>query len=147
MMIKCLGTAEIQNFIFPIDMSSFRSGQINGVRYAGYLLLQEGCKLETPLSDKLKSDLAISLFTLHNNNIIHGDPRIQNALLLDGVIKWIDFREIEVVTTKVSLRRDVHLLCASLGMAVFTVDSFAYNRVELYVDDPSVEKLQNILRF
>lgn len=71
----------------------------------------------------------------------YGDPRIENALILDDVVRWIDFRHSEPVTTKINRRRDVHILFQSLGGSVES----AYEQIEDYVNDPTVGKLCNVL--
>jgi len=133
---------DIQSFVFPVVENSFHSGFVGGrVAYAGYQLAEEGNKIRLPVSNVLKTELAESLYGLHSHNVIHGDPRIDNALTLDGVLKWIDFRQSETVTPKISRRRDVHILHESLGGSVVT----AAEEIEAYVNDPSVERLCQVL--
>jgi hypothetical protein len=136
----------IHSLVFPVVENSFHSGFVGTVVYAGYLLAEEGNKIGLPLSNALKTDLAVSLHGLHSHNVIHGDPRIDNALTLGGVLKWIDFRQSETVTTKISRRRDVHILHQSLG-GLGSLGSLvaAAEEIEAYVNDPSVERLLQVL--
>jgi hypothetical protein len=131
----------ITSLVFPVVEGSYRYGETRGVQYAGYLLAQEGLKIALPVSKELKRDLAVSLCGLHSHGVIHGDPRIENVLILEGAVKWIDFRLSETVTTKISRRRDVDILYKSLGGVV----AVASAEIEAYVNDPSVEKLLSVL--
>jgi tRNA A-37 threonylcarbamoyl transferase component Bud32 len=139
-MLTCCQSEAISPFVFPVVKDSYRSGEIKGVAYAGYLLAQVGQKQPRPDTEELKRELAVSLFGLHSHNVIHGDPRVENALTLDGHIKWIDFRTAHFVTAKVSRRRDVEILYSSVGG---TSDVRA--EIELYANDPTVDLLVNVL--
>jgi len=101
------------------------------------MLACEGVQILPPIAPAIKRKLAEALYGLHANEIIHGDPRIQNALLLDGDVKWIDFRDIDFVTTKISRQRDVEVLFESLGGKV----SDAREQIALYLNIPSVQNL------
>ena len=141
LMLQYRKRTDIQSFVFPVVENSFHSGVVGSVAYAGYLLAEEGIKIGLPLSNALKTELVVSLYELHSHDVIHGDPRIDNALTLGGVLKWIDFRQSETVTTKISRRRDVQILHQSLGGSVDT----ATEEIEAYVNDPSVERLRQVL--
>ena len=140
-MERCLSLEGINAFVFPIIVGSYRRGSIREVDYAGYILACEGVQILPPVAPDIKRKLAEALYGLHANQIIHGDPRIQNALLLDGDVKWIDFREIDFVTTKVNRRRDVEVLLESLGGNVIG----AKEQITLYVDFPSVDNLYGVI--
>ena len=132
---------DIQSFVFPVVKKSFRRGTVRGVTYAGYLLAQEGVKLKRPLSHEIKVQLAASLYGLHSCGVIHGDARIDNALMLGGTLKWIDFREIEFVTTDISIRGDVQILLESLGGSL----PDAENEIEAYMNEPTLQRLETVL--
>ena len=40
---------------------------------------------------------------------MHGDPRLENIILVDDKLVWIDFRECEVVAAPVHLKRSYDL--------------------------------------
>jgi hypothetical protein len=141
LMLQYQNRNDIQFLVFPVVENSFHSGVVGSVAFAGYLMTQEGDKITLPLSNALKTELAVSLHGLHSHDVIHGDPRIDNALILGGVLKWIDFRQSEMVTTKVSRRHDVHILYQSLGGSV----AAAAEEIEAYVNNPSVERLCQVL--
>ncbi len=133
----CLSMEGVKAFAFPIVVGSYRSGSIRGVDYAGYILACEGVQILPPIALDIKRKLAEALYGLHANQIIHGDPRIQNALLLDGDVKWIDFRQTDFVTSKINRQRDVEVLFGSLGGNV----SDAREQITLYLNFPSVQNL------
>eukprot|EP01031_Cornospumella_fuschlensis_P023701 gene23701-28718_t len=141
LMLQYRKRIDVQSLVFPVVEDSFHSGVVGSVAYAGYLLAEEGIKIGPPFSNALKAELAVSLHGLHSHDVIHGDPSINNALTLGGVLKWIDFRQSDFVTTKISRRRDVHILHQSLGGSV----AAATEEIEAYVNDPSVERLRQVL--
>jgi tRNA A-37 threonylcarbamoyl transferase component Bud32 len=79
--------------------------------------------------------------TLHSHDVVHGDPRIDNVLMLDGLLKWVDFCESVLVTTMVNRRVDVQILLKSLGSSAENV----VDEIEMYVTDPSFDKLYLVL--
>jgi hypothetical protein len=140
-MLKYQETNDLKNFVFPVVEGSFKSGHIGRLAYAGYLLAKEGEKIQNFNSVKIKKSLASALYGLHSCNVIHGDPRIDNVLVLDGSLKWIDFRQSDPFATKFSKRYDVEILLTSLNLSVPNVD----NEIEEYVNDSSLEKLCQVL--
>ncbi len=132
---------DIASFVFPVVEESFHRGEIEGVKYAGYLLAQEGQKITLPVSNEMKRQLAVSLCELHSHNVNHGDPRIQNVLILDGV-KWIDFRLSHFVLCTTMRSCDVEILFKSLGGVV---NDAVRKEISAYADDPTGEKLYSIL--
>jgi hypothetical protein len=140
-MVRCLSSEGVNAFVFPIVVDSYRCGRIQEVDFAGYILAREGVQILPPIEPDIKRKLAEALYGLHVNEIIHGDPRIQNALLLDGDLKWIDFRQTNFVTTKVDSRRDVEVLFESLGGKV----NDAGEQITLYMNFPSVDNLCAVL--
>jgi hypothetical protein len=139
--LECDG---IQSVVFPVVNNSYCSGFVDNVPYAGYLLAQEGNKIALPLSNERKTELVRSLYVLHSHSVIHGDPRIDNALILDGTLKWIDFRQSEMVTSKVSRRNDVSILYESMTCGLAT--GVAREDIEAYADAeiPSLEMLREV---
>ena len=140
-MVSLYNRDDVSHLVFPVVEGSFREGVIGTFKYAGYLLACEGQKINSPVTLKLKADLAAALYELHQNNIIHGDPRIQNALILGDTVKWIDFRCSETVSFKVGIRHDVEILLASLGGNVKQNST----NIDAYVTAPSLLNLHSIL--
>jgi len=62
-------------------------------------------------------------------------------LLLNGTVKWIDFRDSVFVTVKVNIRRDVTILLRSVGGVEVSDEN-----IERYVDNPGVGILLALLR-
>jgi len=57
-----------------------------------------------------------TLGALHEGGIVHGDPRLSNAIFVHGAVKWIDFRSSVVAMSTVSTqmkRRDLSILVKS----------------------------------
>jgi hypothetical protein len=130
------GRADIGSIVFPVIENTYHSGVVCGiVAYAGYVLAHEGTKLSLPVSDKVKTELADALHGLHCGDVIHGDPRIDNALMLNGTLKWIDFRQSDAPTTKTRRRRDVQILLESVGGSSL----HASDEIEAYVNNSTEE--------
>jgi hypothetical protein len=147
LMQNCLARREIRSLVFPVVEGTYRCGIVSGgVDYAGYLLARKGEKIALPVSDETKVKLADLLYGLHCNDVTHGDPRIDNALMLDGTMMWIDFRQTEFVTCQISRRREVEILLQSLlpsDNKISETDTSA--EIKAYVDKPSVERLCAVL--
>ena len=56
------------------------------------------------------------LVALHTNNILHGDPRIDNILLVENKFRWIDFRKSRhgAATTTSAKSTDLKICITSL---------------------------------
>ena len=145
LMVRYQKQKEIQELIFPVVENSYRSGTTAGVDYAGYILAQEGKPISFPISIKVKDALAEALYGLHSNGVIHGDPRIENALILNEAVKWIDFRDTDPVTTKVGIRRDVQILYQSVNGHDSSLEALTAAAIDAYVEDPTLERLRTIL--
>ena len=79
---------------------------------AGLLLSDVGS--EVPKAAWLQ--LFQTLGSLHEHNIIHGDPRLSNSIFVQGQVKWIDFLSAVVATdpTDVEVKRlDLRILVQS----------------------------------
>lgn len=133
---------DIGSLVFPVVENTYRSGEVCGsVAYAGYVLAYEGTKLSLPVSDSVKTELAVALYGLHCSDVIHGDPRIDNMLILNGTLKWIDFRESDAPTTKTGKRRDVKILLESVGGSSLQASA----NIETYIKSPTKENLVAVL--
>ena len=141
-MMQLLNDQRTSSLVFPLVEHSYCRGEVGTVKYAGYRMLTEGRKIEFPVTKQLKMKLASSLYQLHKQNVIHGDPRIQNALLLDDAVKWIDFRTSSMVTAMISRRRDVEILIKSLKC---TEDSRTNEEIRKYAESPTEPSLSAIV--
>jgi tRNA A-37 threonylcarbamoyl transferase component Bud32 len=72
--------------------------------------------------------------------VIHGDPHIENVLVVDGSVKWIDFRQSDSATTKTAMSRDVFILYRSLNPQSSLTSAEAVE-ICAYSNDPSVRNL------
>ncbi len=149
LMLECQKKDKIQPFVFPVQEGSYRSGSADPVDYAGYILTRIGHRISPPpLSKDVKLKLVEALYGLHFNNVINGDPHIDNALILDdgtsaASVRWIDFRDVERVTTKVSIRCDVEILFKSMDGSSSIGEDVA-DRIRDYMNDPTLDKLRTV---
>ena len=72
----------LQNVVRFAD-DSFRVSSHQTVVYACFILQEVGKRLGVPLTSDVKKQLAKSLFELHSRDITHGDPRIDDAIIVD----------------------------------------------------------------
>lgn len=56
---------------------------------AYYLMSEVGI----PSPELYRRPIFVLLCSLHLKNIVHGDPRIQNLVKVDGKLKWVDMRD------------------------------------------------------
>ena len=145
LMLQYQKREDIQELIFPVVENSYRSGTTTGVDYAGYILAQEGKPISFPISIDVMAALAKALYGLHSHGVVHGDPRIENALILNEAVKWIDFRDTDPVTTKVSMRRDVQILNESVNGHDSNLEGKTAAAIDAYVEDPTLERLRTVL--
>jgi tRNA A-37 threonylcarbamoyl transferase component Bud32 len=111
--------------------------------YAGYIIEEIGQPLSLPLTVEMKRELAKSLFDLHSRDQSHGDPRVANALMHDGQLKWIDFRTAHYITPSLDRIHDVKILAKSiLGREV---DAEHEEEVEIYAREISQSGLEQLL--
>jgi len=78
-------------------------GQDGEVVYSAYILAECGQAVPRPVPDATtKRALATALLGLHTNGVIHGDPRLENIVMIGTisapVFKWIDFHEGYITT-------------------------------------------------
>jgi DNA-binding Xre family transcriptional regulator len=140
LMIQCLERVDVNPFVFPIVKDSFRSGVAVGVHYAGYLLEGKGEKITLPVSPEVMTELVALLYALHSKDIIHGDPRIDNVLRLGSDLKWIYFRDYEMVTIKVNKRHDVKIFLKSVGCILSDVE------IDKYVEHTTLNNLTALIK-
>lgn len=96
---------DTERFVVPIVDGSFRRGKMENIEFAGYLLQCKGDKIQssptirnrnrmTNIQDgDIEVRLVKFLYELHLTGITHGDPRVDNALLVKNELKWIDFMD------------------------------------------------------
>ena len=84
-----------------------------------------------------------SLVALHRLNIVHGDARVVNIILVDGKLKWIDFMSSHITSSSVEFKTDA----ISLLKSIYGRDSLrpeVLNMLDTYASNvaicPSVEQ-------
>lgn len=117
------------HFVIPVVPDSFRYCRSSEVCCAGYLLEYEGVKFESScprLNNRMVANsspldveitLVRSLLALHKSGIIHGDPRVDNVLLKNGQLKWIDFMESQYCDAHARVEDFVLLFSSLAGVA------------------------------
>jgi hypothetical protein len=116
-----------RHFIIPIVEDTYRHYKIDGVSFTGYVLESKGEKITSScprlthhqVTDKnltpsaQMTRLVTFLHQLHQTGHVHGDPRIDNILSLNGELKFIDMMQTTLfsITAKVN---DFTLLFNSL---------------------------------
>lgn len=93
-----------------------------------------GGQIPMPVTGQMASELIRSLWRLHTANIIHGDPRVPNAVIVNEKVRWVDFLPFFAHGNEgdflKSYRRDMCILVASI---LLTDKSSASLVVESYV--------------
>jgi hypothetical protein len=119
LMHQVLQNGATSQYILPVAEGSYRRSarRYNGVPYAGYIMGVVGTGFQRSLRQQDKENLAAALFALHAAGFVHGDPRIDNAVLVGEQVKWIDLREAVSVTTEANMRIDVEIFLESLAIS------------------------------
>jgi len=60
------------------------------------------------------NEIYSQLFSLHQKNISHGDPRLANLVLVGSDYKWINFRNSRISGTKIAFKDDLKILTSSM---------------------------------
>lgn len=76
-----------EHVIKPVE-GSYRTGS----GYESYLMAERGTAIESPVSVAMVKKLLTALYALHKAGFFHGSCRLDNAVLVDGKVKWIDMR-------------------------------------------------------
>ncbi len=85
----------------------------------------------------------MKLVELHQNGVVHGDPRIANVIQLsDGSLRWIDLR-LPVGT----IGQDVKILIESVFNKTIAENEQVQERVLHYRHEPSVERMTIVYNF
>lgn len=102
----------------------------------------ENYKLQQPL--KVRLELArmfiLGLIELQDAGIAHGDIKIQNAIVVDGILKLIDFGIVDLPNTISS----IHLGVALLNI-IYDFSDYSVSQMEL-LGTPEYPKIANLLK-
>lgn len=85
----------------------------NFEKYGAALLLEH---VGVNVPKRLWKQVFVTLGSLHEVNVVHGDSRIRNCILVEGLARWIDFRTSAVVTDPLAIwpkRKDMETLLES----------------------------------
>jgi hypothetical protein len=75
------------------------------------MLMALGEKLK--MSRDVAKELVTLLSTLHQEGYAHGDPRLENAIRVDGHLKWIDLVDCTALPATLRYTTDIATLCKS----------------------------------
>jgi hypothetical protein len=121
--IKHLNEKQVFNVVKLVS-DSFCKVANDEVYYGGYLM-EIGVSISKTDCLKNVKEVYSQLFSLHNEGISHGDPRLANLILIDSNFKWIDFRNSRITGTKKAFRDDLKILTASM------FDSTTYDNADI----------------
>lgn len=141
---ELLMKAQKKPHVIPIVNDSFRQGSMKfkdkNVYYAGYLMNAIGTSIieskttkTTKVTNTTIYKLLTSLHALHKNGISHGDARIYNAVLIDEVVYWVDFRDVALTAVSTGCASDIKKLLESVGII------FEINEYNLYKANYNIE--------
>lgn len=106
----------------------------------GYLMSHVGVSAVPPpgrfVTKANLNKLFRSLASIHQSGYIHGDARIQNAVLVEGAVKWIDFFPSGPVVDQLK-GRDAEVLLSSITKHDPLVDTVLINLLNAYATSPS----------
>jgi serine/threonine protein kinase len=102
--------------------------EVMGVENEGFARFDDGAvllmsKVGEPYSKLDPQSIVKSLQTLHKNNIIHGDARLDNVVCVDEKPCWIDFMDASFVGGRLSIEAELKSLVESVQ------ERFHYNPI------------------
>jgi tRNA A-37 threonylcarbamoyl transferase component Bud32 len=84
------------------------------------------------------------LVKLHQFNIVHGDPRLDNVLKFDGKLRWIDLQTANGVLGTIHLKKDLYIFLKSRFGDVDKLLEENDNLLLNYGNNPTEEKAISI---
>jgi tRNA A-37 threonylcarbamoyl transferase component Bud32 len=127
------------------------TGEDGEVLFSAYTMADCGAAVARPLSEILQESLATALFRLHAAGLVHGDPRVENIVMMGTSLKWIDFYDSFICfeETKSARRKDVFTLLRSvLGEdADILTSKVLTSKVNAYVEDCTLDALKSLMKF
>lgn len=117
-----------------------------------YLMKEVGSRA----SKRLIKQIVISLVALHQASLTHGDPRVDNIILVNGSLKWIDFRQCGsgIQFNEQSKINDLKILIKSAYLSAMKENDIyqAFGKVEIvnlfnaYGSMPTVENAMKVIK-
>jgi tRNA A-37 threonylcarbamoyl transferase component Bud32 len=124
------------------------TGEDGEVLFSAYTMADCGEAVARPSVESvaMRKSLATALFRLHAAGLVHGDPRVENIVMMGTSLKWIDFYESFICSeeTKTARRKDVFTLLRS----VLGEDAdISTSKVNAYVEDCTLDALKSLMLF
>jgi hypothetical protein len=124
-----------------------QTGDDGNVLFSAYTMADCGQAIDRPVKRAMWQSLATALFCLHDVNLVHGDARLENIVMVGSSLKWIDFYksfDSNDETHKTARRKDVYtLLRSAFGEGVET----SLSDVNDYVENCTADALTSLVNF
>ena len=122
-------------------------GDDGNVLFSAYTMADCGRAVDRPVNRAMWDSLTNALFRLHEASLVHGDARLENIVMLDNSLKWIDFYDSfssANETNKTARRTDVNALLRS----VFGQDvDISISDVNVYLEKCTPDSLKSLGKF
>ena len=131
--IVAYGAACTPSFVSPLvarilETSSESSGEVLG---GGILLRPVGvCACTSNSTKNFVRGVMHALLTLHRLGVTHGDARLENLVLYEDKLVWIDFRECQIEGDDTLARRWDLRTCLNSLVVHFSHDSTRVTNLE-----------------
>jgi tRNA A-37 threonylcarbamoyl transferase component Bud32 len=114
---------------------------------AALLLSPVGTHLSQPETQEDVRKLFELLWKLHENGLIHGDPRVPNVIVYQEKILWIDLIHMREDSEVYFRQCDAEILSRSILRIphTFSLDSELLKLIELYANDHKQENLECVI--
>ena len=99
----------------------------------GYLMNSVGTAAPSKTSLD-RYNIFMSLVCLHRLGIVHGDARLANIILVNGSLRWIDFMNSHLTSSRVELKNDAVCLVKSMYNVIF-LNQVAITMLDDYADN------------
>ena len=115
------------------------------VLFSAYTMADCGQAVDRPVKRAEMQSLANALCCLHKAGLVHGDARLENIVMVDSSLKWIDFYKSyssNSGTNKAARRNDVNTLLRSVfGQGV----DISISDVNKYLEECTPEALKSLM--
>ena len=144
--LMCIAYTQCPNFVVQPLQYHEEIGEDGQTLFSAYTMRNCGLAVARPVKRDMLAYLAEALVSLHKSDLVHGDARLENIVMVGSLFKWIDFYGSYSISegTSTARRIDVFTLVKSVFGADVNITSII-DDINSYVEECSVEALVSLM--